>query len=341
MNAASILAIPADQPERLFHPNTLQRDFRALAFAWHPDRCVHPQASDVFAHIGKLHAEAKARVRKGLWATSNSLTVLGKDGKKRSLSFRLRSPFELGEVMIGSVLTSFLINATHEPLVMAGLKAIGDIRYPNDKFRKSLDLFMPHVARSVETATQWLLTMRKDPDEMRISDLARYLGGSIEPKHVAWIVSSLLNLACFLEVSDMTLNGMTVDTVYVNPRRHTAALYGGWWYAAKSGRLITHLPPQNLPLASRRLREHKVATHELDLESIKAIARTALGDASGGSLRVRADIPAPLATWLLMPAGKSAFIEYENWPKVLEASFGARRFQMLNISGNDVYPQGV
>ena len=84
----------------------------------------------------------------------------------------------------------------------------------------------------------------------------------------------------------------------------------------------------------------KIAQHEFDLNCIKAVGRACLGDLSGGALRGNPEIPAPLAQFLLLPAAKSAMEEYMDWPKVLEASFGPRRFHELKVTGDDVYPEG-
>lgn len=342
MNAATILAIPANEPERLFQSaGTITNEYRQLVMVWHPDRNKSAEATSVFAHIGLLYRAARERIAKGVWNPPGIIEIVGRDGRKFLLRYLARRPFELGEMLIGKEIVTFIVGRTHEDMVIHGLKMIGTMRYPNETFRKSLGPHLPTVTRTIETADHWVICMRKDPTEVLLADLIAHLGGRIEPKHVAWIISSLLNLACFLEVEDMTLNSLTAGTVFVSPQKHAVSLYGGWWYAQRSGKLIRHLPPETFPLASRRLREHKVASPELDIECIRAIGRACLGDASGGSLRGRPDLPAPFTQFLQLPSSKSALVEYENWPKVLEASFGPRRYHQLNITGEDVYPQGA
>lgn len=338
MNGAAILCIPENEPERLFtDPAKLEAEHHALRKRWHPDAGGD---SKVFAHIEALRRVADQRVAKGLWQPHGRYIVTGKDGKRFEIKHHAKRSFELGEMLIGKNIVTFVIRSEFGDQVINGLRHIGKIRYPTEKFRASLAQHLPHVARSVETADGWVLCMRKDPDEVLLSDLIKHMG-QIPPKHTAWVISSLLNLACFLEVNETSINGLTPETVFVSPKRHAVSLYGGWWYAAGYGKLLRHLPPDTHPLASVALLKHKVANGQLDLACIKAIGRACLGDPSGGTLRGRADVPAPFNQFLQLPPAKSAFVEYENWPKVLEASFGPRRYHELKISGEDVYPQGV
>jgi len=342
MNAAAILAIPVDQPERLFKtPTLLRSEFGGLVMEWHPDRNKAPEAAAVVDHIQALYRAAQQRIKAGLWSPANEMHVTAVTGKKYRIRFRKRHAFELGEMLVGMHFVTFVIDKKHENLMLRGVKRIGSLKYPTEQFRRSIGPLMPAIGRNIETAEKWIISTRKQPDEVLLSDLIAYLGGKIEAKHTAWVISRLLNLACFLTVANISHNGISPTTVFVSPQKHAAALYGGWWYAVDPGKLITHLPPATYQLASRRLLAHKIATHELDLESIKAVGRACLGDLSGGSLRGSADIPAPIAQWLQMPPAKTAFAEYERWPKILSDSFGPRRFHQLPITGEDVYPEGT
>ncbi len=53
LSAAALLAIPLSRPERLFtgDPGQAQREFRTLVAIWHPDRCLHLEATAVFQHL--------------------------------------------------------------------------------------------------------------------------------------------------------------------------------------------------------------------------------------------------------------------------------------------------
>jgi hypothetical protein len=341
VNSATILAILEDEPERLFKVQEhLRTDYLALAMFWHPDKNKDAKANDVLAHINLLYKRAQEHVEKGIWHVPGVLELESRDNKKFKIKYLVKRKFELGEMFIGQSIVTFLIARSQEDMVINGLRMIGSIRYPTEDFKKSLLPHMPNVVKSFETQDHWVICVRKEPHEVLLLDLIKYSKGAIDAKHVAWIISSLLNLACFLQIGDMTHNGITLNTVFVSPTKHAVSLYGGWWYAQYAGKLIKHLPPELYPLASRRLKEHKIAQSLLDLDSIKAIGRACLGDISGGGLRGRKDVPAPFVQFLQLPSSKTAVEQYKEWPKVLEDSFGPRRYQELKITGDDVYQQG-
>lgn len=338
MNAAKILAIPDDEPERLFGDQAqLVAVYHALVKQWHPDLSSDPLAADVTSKLSKLYAQAKRKSADGTWQEPGVRVLRPRDGKTLKLRYRARSKFELGEVLIGSSHVTYVIPHEHEDLVIAGLRAIGTIRFPTPEFKTALEQFFPKTLKVLELADRggWSISLAKDPDDVLISDLMDLMGGRIPAEHVAWMVSSMLNLLSYLgEVNKMTVNGLTPSTVFVNPQRHSASFLGGWWYAASTGSGITALPPETYRLAPNKLRIHKKASPELDLACVKHIARVALGDPSGGSLRTRGDVRKEVAEFLLTPAGRSAVVEYKSWYEVL----GKRKFVPLRVTGNDVYP---
>jgi hypothetical protein len=162
-------------------------------------------------------------------------------------------------------------------------------------------------------------------------------GGRLPPRHVAWLVSALLNLTCFYEVIALTHNAMSASTVFVSPRLHAAFPLGGWWYAARSGSRLEMLPDETFALLPRSMAASKRADIRLDLESVRAIALNALGDPTGLSLAGRPDLPKPMADYLRLPSSGSAIDDYRAWGQVLKDSFGPRRFVELPVTASDVY----
>lgn len=338
MSAASILAIPDGEPERLFRDQAaIAALYHELVKTWHPDaRPGDPRATEVMVKLSKLYAQAKRKSADGTWEEPGVRTLRPRDGRAVKIRYRARSKFELGEVLIGTRHVTYVVPREHEDLVISGLRAIGTIRFPTAEFRDSLEQFFPKTLKVLELeGGGWSVSLAKDPDDVLISDLAEVMGGRVPPEHVAWMVSSMLNLLSYLgQVQQMTVNGLTPSTVFANPRKHSVSFLGGWWYAARVGSGISALPPETYRLAPNQLRIHKKASPELDLACVKHIARTALGDPSGGSLRTRGDVRKEVAEFLLTPAGRSAVAEYKSWYEVL----GKRKFVPLRVTGEDVYP---
>lgn len=340
MDAAFILNIPLSEPERLFkNKNALRNEYLILLKTWHPDINKDKQAADVAAHIQALYEKAQEKLDLGIWQIPGLLSLTGTDGKARQIRYRVKKAFELGEVYVGDTITTFVIARSFENLVLAGLRCIGTIRYPNESFRTSLEQYFPKVERYFETKDHLVICIRKHRDEILLSDLLGHLGGRIDPKHVAWIMSSLFNLASFLSITDMTINGITPSTIYVNTLRHSLSLLGGWWYAAEVNKPITTLPPEIFRLAPRSLVANKIANPFLDLESMRAVGRACLGDITGSTFRLRDDIPKPMATFLMLPSSSNAVKDYDAWTKVLTDSFGPRKFVKLEVTGDHIYPK--
>lgn len=328
LTAEAILAIPIGAPFRLFPKDAKERhqQFRVLAKIWHPDAGGRPE---VFAHISALYDAAENP------KPANVLAIVAKDGKKYNLQYKKMHRFELGSLAIGHEIAAFIIDRAHENLVLNGLRSIGSIRYPDNRMKEQHSRFVPFVERVVETETQFVIIIKKTPDTVLLRDLITHLG-AMDPKHVAWVVSSLLNLNCFYEISGFCHNGLSVDTVFVSPQFHAAFPLGGWWYALEVGKTLKFLPPSSHAIAPRDVLRTKKADHRIDLESVRAIARTCLGDSAGGALI--GSLPKPLSSFLRLPAPKSPIKDYANWEKVLVDSYGPRRFLKLSVDpASDIY----
>ncbi len=333
LSAEEILRIPITDPGKLFphDPAVMEATYHKLAQRWHPDK---PGGSnEVFAHIAILHGAAKA----GKWDAGKVLSIVeSKTNKKYELKYLVSHPFELGEVYIGKTFVGWHIKKEYENLVLYGLKSIGSIRFPDNRMKEQHQRYLPFIERTIETADGYLVLMRKTEDVILLSDLIKHLG-RMPPKHMAWVVSSLLNILSFYEVIGLTHNGLDVNTVFVSPANHAAFPLGGWWYAAKSGGKIKHLPPAIHKIAPSDVLMKKIADARIDLASVRLLARTAIGDPTGAHLQSTDDIPKSLANWLRLPPPTSAIKDYENWGKVLTESWGPRKFLKLDVDINSIY----
>lgn len=339
MTADEILAIPADQPERLFSgPDKLKLEYRQLAKAWHPDSNKDPAASDVAARINALFAEAQKKAAIGRWDTPNQMVL--KDawtGKTFKIGFRRKIPFELGEMLYGRTKVLFLIRSEFKDLFEAAHATIEDFKFGSDRMRAEMTKYLPVFRNRFETKDGLCAYfMDKTEDVFLLRDVQTHFGGRMDPRHVAWIMSALLNIACYLEYAKITHNGITADTVFISPKYHSALLFGGWWYSTKVGHKIAALPDGTRRLAPPDMLRHKKGDPTLDLVSIRAIGRDLLGDITGMTL-LSTLAPAPMVNFLRSHPSSSARQDYAHWGKVLEASFGPRRFTELVITENDIF----
>jgi len=339
LTASQILAIAPTEPERLFSgdPASLRQEFAVLAKCWHPDRNGCSEAAKVMERVVALRDAARRKLAVNEWCAPCVVRIDTPTGDSFVLKVKRRHEFELGEMAVAINRVAFLVEKEHTTLFESGLRRIKEIRYPDARIRGDLAKFMPDVQGVYETAKYQVAIIAKTEDAILLKDLIAYVGGKLPPKHTAWVVSSLLNLACFFEVTGLTHNAISPETIFVTAKHHAVYVLGGWWYAAPIGGRIELLPEMTYALMPRSMATSKRADIRLDLESIRAVGRTILGDSTGLGLVGREDLPKPMTNFLRLPSSGSAIEDYRAWGKALKDSFGPRRFMELPISSRDVY----
>ncbi len=331
--AAFILAIKPEEPERLFsQPDAVRDEYRALAKLWHPDRGGD---SAVFEHIVALHVAAEKKVAVGEWLTPGLLEIRA-GTKTYRVRYRKSHVTEVGEMFIGSTVVAFAVKTDYADLFHAAEKIIGGFKYPDAKLKAEVERYLPAlVVPPVETGGRLHLIAKKTADQVLLRDLLDHCKGAIDPKHVAWMISSMLNIACYLDVSKVTHNAIGLDSIFVSPEKHSGALLGGWWYACPHGSRMAALPASSLRFAPADILKKKRATHRLDLELIRATGRELLGDPAGS--RLPKLCPLPMANWLRYASAGHAIDDYRAWKEVLKASFGKPKFIEMAVSATEIY----
>jgi hypothetical protein len=194
-----------------------------------------------------------------------------------------------------------------------------------------LDVFYVEDGRNV-------VVLNKTPDVFLLQDIIDFHHGKIPPKHVAWIGSSLHNIACYLKFIGYTHNGLTASNYFISPRYHSGLLLGGWWYAKKVGDKLVALPKAAIQVADPDIIKSKIAHPSLDLAMIRQLGLNCLGDPSGINLLHSNDVPKPLINYLRSYHGDDAYKDYHHWQKkVLFPSFGERRFVEMKVEISDIF----
>ena len=131
--------------------------------------------------------------------------------------------------------------------------------------------------------------------------------GSLEPEHVAWVISRLENICCVLEYSDMAHGGISENSVWINPFNHHAVLMGHWHTAGKKGATGPGVTSEN------------------DLMGVRTTASRILGMNKNNA-------PKDLVDFLAGRPEEDAFKDFEKWDKVIETGFGGRRFAKMDVN---------
>jgi len=323
--AGAILAIPLSEPERLFRtPDQVGAVYHRLALIWHPDR--DGGRGEVFEHLAALKAEAELRVRQGRWQEPGVLVLAG-----RKLRYFKSYAFELGTVYLGNGIIAYVVETDFVPLALRAEAAINGLTFANERMETEMQPRLPKLKAAFDTDTgQRVLVLDKPAGLIRLSDLIARFDGRVDPRHVAWVISDLLNTACYLGAYRQVAHlGLSADTVFISPAKHVATVLGGWFYTTALDAPLVAIPERTDQLLPAVARNTERATGSIDLELIRGIGREMLGDLSGA--------PVPLRNWLNLPSGMDAVEAYKGWSTILEDSFGVRRFTELAVKASDLY----
>jgi len=338
LTANAILKIDRNEPERLFPKDEAEdkKLYRKLAIQWHPDRNKTPDAAVVFTHIEALHTAAKEKRANDTWQAPGLFTCKLENGK----TFRVRAdavrPFDIGTLYINPTTATYVVKKDYVELFENGLSAIKNLNFPDVRIKEVYYSRVPAEHKVYRAIDANIMTVRKQPDDILLRDLIPHLPPKGLDRHVAWITSRLHELVRFLDFNDLTHNAITADTLFVSPENHTAALFGGWWYAAHGGKVIEYAAEESLDYLPQTT--PVLANTKLDLDMVRAISRELLGDRGGTRFLMTKPAPEPMLYYLRSLSSGVAQKDLETWyEKVLPKSFGPRRFEKLDVSYNDVY----
>lgn len=330
LSAENILAVPLDQPERLFKQETVDAEYKALIKVWHPDINRHPKAAAVARHLNVLHQEASRRAKTGTWETKDVLSLVGKDGKTRRIHFRKSFEFELGRCYYGDEIVAWVVDAVHKPLFDHALRTLSTLHYANEDMKGAFAPLLPDIRATFETSDKCVLILNKPRGSYRMRDVMDALGGQFPAEGTAWVTSCLLNICCFLEWARISHGDISLDSCWVNPETHSVYLLGGWWYATEVGQELKFLPTRSYKLAPSDTLATKLADQRTDVLLAKAVGR----ELSGNPGR------SPMQDFFRTPTGHTAVEDYSHWKDViLPHQFGASRFVELVVSESDVYKE--
>lgn len=338
-----LLAIPPNRPDLLFSANKEEtaQQFRALMKRWHPDRCALAQAGVVTAHIAALYAEQKRQQKWPSHRPDGATLFRALDGRDYRFATRQQWRFELGQAHLARGRLAFQLQPKARDLLNRSQRLARTLPMADTAMARQMEGLLPCPEMVLETIDGPVLVMKKSPGLVRLLDLLRHHDGALAPAHVAWIMSGLYHLVCYLEQAGLSHNGLWLDSVFVDPRDHAVALPGGWWYASPLDAPLKALPRQTLARGPADLTERPVGRIETDLALAKAIGHELLGLTGLQGPTRRKATPAPLLLWLTLPAGASALTEYEGWQQVLTDSFGHRRFVPLTDDFDAIYPESA
>lgn len=335
LDASALLATPPSRAREIFGGDEKTRKslYRRLISQWHPDHSKDPKAHEVFIHISRLFQAVE-----GIGTPDPRVLFKDHTGKQFAFTPQSGGDFEIGQWYRGNASAAFLTGTHHLNLHLNFQKRVRALHYASPSMKAHMAPCMPTIHSTHTGPNGQLLILKRDPQGIRLSDLMVHIERTktpLDPRHAAWMIGSLHNIACYLEHQKIAHHGIAPTNIWINPALHRTELLGGWFHALSFGERIESLPAQIIQHAPRAYLDAKTATGRLDLECIRAIGRMLFGDPSG--MRMHSTTPSPLIDALRLPAHGSAIEEYQRWQQALLASFGPPKFVEMKLHFRDIY----
>lgn len=316
----------------------IKEEYTRLAKHWHPDYNGNSsESNEVMIKINALYERAMELVLSGMWRKPGFLRLHCRDGKVRELKYRSEETFELGTMYTCDSVVAFIIDKNFCDLYRNGEQQIKGLRFADTRMKYEMSKSLPEIISRFETMDGQLgMVVKKAQDMLLLADVLSYYNNRMPDRHVAWILGTLYNLACYLDYTGITINAISTGTYFISPKWHYGAILGGWWFATPSGGGMLGVPEKIYGVLPPDIACTKRGSIRTDLESIRLIGRELLGDRTGMRLEDYG-VPRPLAAWLRSASAETAFEEYSRWNQVLEDSYGGRKFVEMELDADKVY----
>lgn len=231
-----------------------------------------------------------------LWKDTETIVFTDKDGMDITIQYIYKS-VENGVCMYSARKNViYIYPADKKKQADEAVSSFSKLTFPQADM-KGLDRCFPVMAGRFELKDGSIMIVYSKSEN--VYPVALF--GSLTAKHVEWIISRLENIACVLKYNDMIHGGITPDSVFINPKTHEAALFGGWH-------------------GSRKL----IGVSDEDLKDIRLTATKLLGPEYG-------DAPQPLINFLKKAPANNAYDDFAMWDRVIEEELGGRHFTKFKM----------
>lgn len=353
----SVISLPAKtllavkSPSDLYPNDEAQAKllFQRLSSKWHPDKASgEPQAVEVFQHVKSLYEKAVEQIKAGIWGGLHSVKFELKDSIIEASYLRKDEVLGFGDVYVGKRNVYYKTSKDNSDLVSLWRANISSLEV-GSKLKPGSEKVFESTLKAVPN--QYMLEGVDSGILVRVEKPAGYfclkhvlekaqigpgVPSGLDPKHVAWILSRLYNLACLMQLSNVANIGISTSSVYISPVAHDVALLDGWQYASKFDSKAFAAPVKTLKHCPT-LADTGIVNPSHVLALIKAVGRECLGDPIGVNLQKRKDVPSSVTKWLNSPAGDNCYKEFAKWSKARDDGFGPRKFVEWNLKESDVY----
>lgn len=204
---------------------------------------------------------------------------------------------------------------------------------------------VPNIVKTFRTMdkTKYVIVLKKPCRIYPLREVLNFFGGRMNARHVISIIKRLYNYVCRLDVAGMTHNAICLDNIYFAPGNEVmpgekysindiriVGLYGGWFFTTSKDEKLTALPMEVRDIIPEFVKKSGYSSFEVDMLSIKKVARELLGDVTGKNLY---GVHSKLCNWFnKTTCEKNAYEEYSEFERICEEVFGKARFVDMDVS---------
>lgn len=332
MEATEILSVTKCGDLFPYGEEEVKSKYKELVKKWHPDTNSNPDALNVFTKITELYDKALELLKNGQWEKTNYILISKEDGKKIALNYDTYFDFELGTCYVTKTKIVYILGEDKKKYYNNAMQRINNLRYKDKKMEDDLSRFFPKIYQTFKTNNgEYVIVLDKTEDIYPLKKVYEYFGERIEDRHVAWIISRLCNLTCYLKFSGLVHNGININNCFVSPKDHSILLIGGWWYTTKEDERMIGTTKDIFSIMSVSSKESKKSSSLTDLESVKLLGRQLLGETNCRKLSLDNSIPKPFINFLTGGSCNNPYEEFTKWDRALEDSYGKRKFINMEI----------
>jgi hypothetical protein len=290
----------------------IKKRFHELAKRYHSDLNHSPDAALILQHIIAMKDKA---LNRGVRPMEEFERI---DGTKFRMSYREHYRGANIDIYTGDSHVSYVARGQEIQCRHADQHKW---RYASTRMEEEMSRFIAPLTHRIDLRDGIMYIYRRLPDQILMSELIRK-EGAIPPEHVAWMISKMLNLACYLEWLKISHTGFGPDFLWVNLEQHEVGFMGPLiWWEGFNHRPIA-VPARTVRVANWLTVKSEKADHRIDLSLVRETAKELLGVTDMALVHTVQGITADMARWLKAPAEKSAVKAYEAW----ELSRGKRVF---------------
>lgn len=327
--------LAANKVSDIFAENEdIKKAYHSYVKLIHPDVCDDPRAQDAFVILKEYYEYASKH--QGSLNVSYCMT-----GQKILLHKALDiQAFELGARYVTNDRVIYLLDTDKEKYwnnyvdMVTGMRKKLDY-IGNKDIQKYYYPLIPDIQNKWQTqkSKRFGIEVKKPPNEYPLDLFMKAYKDDLGGRDVAWIISRMINLCCFLRWSGypIVLNGFTESNLFINPDKHSLHIYGGWWYATPVGEKMIGTSKDIYACMDYKTKTDHISTQLTDMECVRAIARRI----TEGNV----DIQKSMLDWIHSGSLDDPIEENRRWDKALEQAYGPRKFIKFTADPAKIYTQ--